>query len=366
MKNVSLTRIMSVLAAIIVFVAPVRSQQSVEDLMASGSGLLKNGSYTEAAGIFRKVVSMEPRNFEAQYNLAFAYLQSERYDKAVAEFNKALSLEPKNADCWANIGFAYERLGKTQKAADAISRSVELNPNNVEARMNLAAMYENANAFDKAIAHYEAVIKIDGSRSDAYNGVARCLSDKGNVPGAKKYLQEAISKDANNAEAHWLMANILWKKENNAVEAFKEYRTSITLDPNSQVFYENMALLQEEMGNKEDAIETWKKYLIYLNEAIKKEEVQKRIDKLERGETPGATPKSEAKINRDKSSQESAERMNALKSELRNDKKSDAKRLETQPVDIGSDIANISKDTSNAIDLRKEAKRKAESKKESQ
>jgi tetratricopeptide (TPR) repeat protein len=365
MKKTTFLTTISALMVYCVLALPAFGQGSVEELMNSGAALLKNGAYTEAIGTFKKVLGMEPRNFEAQYNLAFAYMQAERYDKAVTEFKKALGMEPRNAECWANIGFVYERQGKTNMAADAIAHSVELNPNNVEARINLAGMYENANAWDKAIAQYEAAIRTDGSRGDAYCGVARCMTDKGNVAGAKKYLTEAIAHDANNAEAHWLLGNIAWKKESKPAEALKEYQISIRLDPNSQVFYENLAKLQEEMGEKEDAIATWKKFLIYLNEAIKKEEVQNHIDRLERGEsTTVSTQKADSKAAREQSSQENAERMKALKNELRNDNKPEAKRIETQPVDIGADLNK--KDTTSVLDLRKEAKKKAEAKKEAQ
>jgi tetratricopeptide (TPR) repeat protein len=358
MKTTKLMCIMSVLAAAFVLVMPARSQNSVEELMASGDNLLKNGAYTEAISVFRQVVAKEPRNFEAQANLAFAYLQAERYDKAVAEYNRAISLDPRNADCWANIGFAYEKLGKSGKAADAISRSVELNPSNVDARMNLAAMYENAGAYDKAIAHYEAAIRTDGKRGEAYSGVARCLTEKGNVAGAKKYCQEAIAADPNNADAHWQLGNILWKKENNKAEALKEYQISVKLDENSQVFYDNLGLLQEEMGKKEDAIATYKKYLIYLNEAMKKEEVQRRIDKLENGEAV-STGKADAKANREKASEQNEAQMQQLKSDLHRGSTGEAKHIDAQPVDVGSDIDNISKDTTQGLDLRKEAKKKA-------
>jgi tetratricopeptide (TPR) repeat protein len=364
MNKSTIVSIMSALVFTIALAMPAFSEGSVEELMASGNALLKNGAYTEAIGTFRKVVSMEPRNFEAQYNLAFAYLQAERYDKSVAEFKRALSLDPKNAESWANIGFAYERLGKTSMAADAINRSVELNPNNVEARMNLAGMYENANAFDKAIAQYEAAIRTDGSRGDAYCGVARCMTSKGNIAGAKKYLSEAIAKDVNNADAHWQMGNILWKKENKQADALKEYEISVRLDPNSQVFYENLAKLQEEMGKKDDALATWKKYLIYLNEAIKKEEVRSHIDKLERGETTAGTQKADSKAARQQASEDNSARMQELKNELRKDNKPEAKRIETQPVDVGSDLNT--KDTTAVLDIRKEAKKKAEAKKEAQ
>ncbi len=358
MKKSAVISIMSVLAVAIIFVFPARSQNSVEELMANGNNLLKNGAYTEAISVFRQVLGKEPRNFEAQANLAFAYLEAERYDKAVVEYNKAISLDSRNAECWANIGFAYERLGKTGKAADAIARSVELNPSNIEARMNLAAMYENAGAFDKAVAQYEAAIRTDGSKGAAYCGVARCLTEKGNIAGAKKYCQEGIAADPRNAEAHWQLGNILWKKENNQAEALKEYQKSVTIDENSQVFYENLALLQEDMGKKQDALATWKKYLIYLNEAIKKEEVQRRIDRIENGE-PTSTGKADTKANRDKASEQNEAQMQQLKSDLHRDGKGEAKQLDVKPMDIGSDLDKLGTDTAQGMDFKKEAKKKA-------
>jgi tetratricopeptide (TPR) repeat protein len=362
MKKATFVFIMSVIYAALFLVVPAQGQNSVEEIMSSGNNLLRNGAYAEAASAFKQVLSKEPRNFEAQANLAFAYLQAERYDKAVAEYKRAISLDPKNAECWANIGFAYEKLGRSGDAANAINRSVELNPSNVEARMNLAAMYENSGAFDKAIAHYEAAIRTDAKRGDAYSGVARCMTEKGNIAGAKKYCQEAIATDPNNADAHWQLGNILWKKENKQAEALKEYEISVKLDENSQVFYENLALLQEEMGKKDIALATWKKYLIYLNEAIKKEEVQKRIDKLENGEAVSSSGKADAKANREKASQANEEHMQQMKSDLRRDSKTDAKRLDTKSVDVGSDFDKIGKDTGEGLDLRKEAKKKSETK----
>ena len=104
MNKSTLVSIMSALIVTGVLALPAFSQGSVEELMASGGALLKNGAYTEAIGTFRKVLGKEPRNFEAQYNLAFAYLQAERYDKAVTEFKRAISFEPGNAECWVRIG----------------------------------------------------------------------------------------------------------------------------------------------------------------------------------------------------------------------------------------------------------------------
>jgi len=366
MKKSTITGIIALLSATFLYVVPAQSQSSVEDLMSSGNSLLQSGSYTEAAGVFRKVLSMEPRNFEAQANLAFSYLQSDRYDKAVAEYNKALGMSPRNADCWANLGFAYERLGKTGKAADAIAKSIELNPNNIDGRMNLAAMLENQNSWDKALSHYQEIIRMDGKKSEAYCGVARCYMAKNNIPGAKKALTEAFAANETDGEPHWQMGNILWRKENNQADALKEYQLAVKLDQNSQVFYENLALLYEDLGKKDEAMATWKTFLIYADEAIKKDDIKRHIERLEKGETSSGAPKVDAKASREQASENDAARMQQLQSELRKDKAPDAKRIDTKPIDVGNDMDNLSQDTSHAVNFREEAKKKAAAKKDNQ
>jgi len=332
--------------------------QSVEELMSQGNGLLSNGAYGEAITVFRKVISREPRNFEAQSNLAFSYLQSERYQNAITEYNKAISLEPRNALCWQNLGFAYDKLGKRSKAVEAIYRSIELDPSNIDGRMNLAAFHEDAKQYDKAIAQYEAVIKIDGShRGEAYSNLSRCLLEKGNVAGAKKYLNDALTTNPNNAEAHWQLGNILWKKENKREEALKEYKTATTLEPNSSDFYQNYALLLEDMNKKEDAIAVWKSAMIYINEALKKEEIQARIDKLEKGESVAPTTQ-DKKVAREESDKRSKEEMENLRKDLRKDK-AETKRIDAPPPDVTGDIDDLKKNQGEDLDLRKAAKQKA-------
>jgi tetratricopeptide (TPR) repeat protein len=332
--------------------------QAVEELMSQGSGLLSNGAYNEAITVFRKVVSREPRNFEAQSNLAFAYLQSERYANAITEYSKAIALEPRNALCWQNRGYAYEKLGKRSKAIEDIYRSIELDPNNIDGRMNLAAFNEDAKQYDKAIAQYEAVIKIDGAhRQEAYSNVSRCLLEKGNTAGAKKYLHDALATNPNNANAHWQLGNILWKKENKREDALKEYETATSLEPNSSDYYQNYALLLEDLNHKEDAIAVWKKAMIYINEALKKEEIQARIDKLEKGESVAPTTQ-DKKLAREESNKRTKEDMEKLQSDLRKDKGS-TKRIDAPPPDVTGDIDDLKKEKEPDLDLRKAAKDKA-------
>ena len=344
--------------AIVLFFSNVQSQ-SVEELMSQGNGLLSNGAYNEAVTVFKKVLSREPSNFEAQSNLAYAYLQSERYQKAINEYTKAISMSPRTALCWQNRGYAYDKLGKRNKAMEDIYHSIQLNPNNMSARMNLAAFHEEAKQYDRAIAEYESVIKIDGAHhGEAYTNAARCMLEKGKVAGAKKYLNDAIAINSNNAEAHYQLGNIYWKKEKKTEDALKEYKTATILEPNNASYYENWALLLEDLNRKEEAIATWKNCMIYLNEALKKDEIQARIDRLERGESLVQTS-ADKKAAREESDKKTAEEMERLKSDLRKDKVEANRRIDSPPPDVMGDIADINKESGEELDLRQAAKEKA-------
>jgi tetratricopeptide (TPR) repeat protein len=333
--------------------------QSVEELMSQGNGLLSNGAYNEAITVFRKVVSKEPSNFEAQSNLAFAYLSGGRYPNAVTEYKKALGLNPKSALCWENLGFAYEKLGKRNYAIEAIHKSIELDPSNIDARMNMAAFYEDAKMYDKAVSEYEAVIHIDGQHhGEAYSNIARCMLEKGNVAGAKKYLNDAIVTNPANADAHWQLGNIYWKKEGKKEDALNEYKTAVSIESSTPDFYENYALLLEDLNKRDEAIEIWKKAMIYINEALKKEEIQARIDRLEKGEAVSASgiDKKQAREDSDKKAKESLEK---LQQDMRGKSSSEVKRIDAPPPDVIGDLDDLNKDQTQDLDLRNAAKKKA-------
>lgn len=330
--------------------------QSVEALMGTGQDLLQNGAYDQAATKFRQVLSQDPNHFEAQHNLAFAYLQMRRYSDAVREFKKAIGLNGRNPETWANIAVAYESLGKRSEAVDALNRSVELNPGNIPSRMNLATMYVNDGQHARAIAQYKQVIAMDAHQVEAYVNLARCYVSTGNIAEARKALQQAVTNEPQNAAAHYELGSIYWKKDNDTEKALKEFRLAVSLEKNSQEFYENLGLLLQELGKKDEALEVWRTYMIYLDDALRKEKIQKRIDKLEIGDKPeeqaGAGSAAPA-VDRD-------EQTKQLRQDLRaGEGRRESQVMQTTPVDITGDLEDLQKDSGKKMDLKEEAKKKA-------
>ena len=341
---------------VLLLLAGIRIQaQSIEELMAKGQQLLERGAFSEAVSAFRGVVSREPDNFEAQFNLAFAYLQWGRNSNAIQEFKRALSYQPNNSEIWSNLAICYENLGQSDQAIGALYKAVQYNPSNITARVNLAAMYHNANQYGKAIAQYKEVIQMDGTNEEALTNLAKCLTSTGKFAEAKNYLMQAVAANPNNGMARWELGNIYTKHEKNNDKAINEYKLAITADPSQPAFYESLASAYETKGDKAKAIETLKSSLIYIDDALQKEKMQDRIDRLELGDAPkGGKEDGGAKLT-------TKSQIADLQKELRKKDKNETKQLDTKPVDIMGDFndLNTTEEEENPLDLKAAAKKKS-------
>lgn len=330
--------------------------QSSESLMRTGIQLLKNGAFDQAVSKFRKIISRNPNDFEAQFNLGYAYLGWQRNSAAVKELLKAIKLNSKSAEAWSSLAMAYDNLGQPGKAMNALYQAVENNPQNIQARINLASVYAKKGRVKNAIEQYKQVIQVDGTNLDAHINIANCLITLNRQKEAKYYLESAITNNPDNPIPYYELGNILWKKEKNANEAIKNYKKAILIQPNSQIFYENLGFLLEDQWEKSkdnkmriEAIKLWKKSLIYLDDAFKKENIRKRLVLLEEGKTPSGASTSEELFGNETAYKENFEKLRNEMRQNKNKKATTFKKINVNSYDVGSDLADLENDTTNSF-----------------
>jgi tetratricopeptide (TPR) repeat protein len=339
----------------------VMAQQSVESLMNNGQELIQRGAYSQAVTAFKKALMLEPGYFEAQFNLGFAYLQWGNNNQAVVELKKAIKLNMKSSEAWSNLAIAYDNLNRSNDAISALAQAVNYDPENMTARMNLAAMYANAKRNKEALAQYRKMSEIEPANIEISSNLARCLVATGAADEAKEILKKVIAADSTKAGPHAELGDIYWKKDNDIDKAVIEFKTAISLEPANPEHYQDLASAFESKGQKKEAIEVWKKAVVYIDDALNKEKVKDRIDRLEKSMVttpgfrgaPGGTSFTE-------------EKTKDLERELRADKtKKETKRIDAPPpVDVSSDLDEVSADTGE-FDLAKEAKKRAQDRKSS-
>ncbi|MDQ6971564.1 MAG: tetratricopeptide repeat protein, partial [Mariprofundaceae bacterium] len=92
---------------------------------AVGTQLMRLKRYQQAAVIFAKVLEMNPKYHNANYNLGSCLEQLGKDNEALQAFYKEKTVNPQDADADYRIGRLLLRAGQPQKALDAINRHIK-------------------------------------------------------------------------------------------------------------------------------------------------------------------------------------------------------------------------------------------------
>ncbi len=259
--------------------------RTIDELMQEGRNLLNNGAYQQAAVRLKKVVSRMPGNFEARFNLGLAYLSMGNSSDALHQFEQAAGIRPRNAEVWSNLGVAYKQVGYTQKAINAFSRAIRLNPEKMTARINMAAVYEEQGRISQAIRQLKDILQIDPGNITVLMDLAELMQQQDRPKYAKQYLEQALNYDAQNAVAYYKLGNIYWEHYEELEKAAAQYRRAIDIRPDEAEFYYRLGMVLENMEKTDEALDVYTNAISYVDDALKRERIQNRIDIINKGES---------------------------------------------------------------------------------
>ena len=89
--------------------------KNIEDPLKNCISLFQEGKLEEAEEIYKKVLGIDPNNFNAIVNLGNIYGTTGMFDKAVEYFERALAFNPGNPELLTRLEVAKKDL-KEQKA----------------------------------------------------------------------------------------------------------------------------------------------------------------------------------------------------------------------------------------------------------
>jgi DNA-binding transcriptional MerR regulator len=99
------------------------------DLYVRGSQLDEDPlTLDEAEKLYRKALSLDGAQPEAQYNLGYVMLERGRPGEAVEFFQGAIASDPQFADAYFNLAMAYEQAGDAPRARPCWRKYLEIEP----------------------------------------------------------------------------------------------------------------------------------------------------------------------------------------------------------------------------------------------
>lgn len=85
--------------------------------------------YEKAKEVFERIITLEPDNYRAHYNLGIAFFNLEDINNAKNSFERALKIKPDYKYCFYNLGLIYEEVEKFDKALEYYEKALEIDHN---------------------------------------------------------------------------------------------------------------------------------------------------------------------------------------------------------------------------------------------
>jgi len=139
-----------------------------DSLLRSAMGLEREGKVVEAGRLYREFLQVNPRHFQALYQLANLDFAGGRYDAAEKHFAEAAKINSHSADVHFAHGCALQRLNRHAAAAAAFDKALALDGRHGDAQINRAVAFVELKRYSDAIASLESAIAILPRRADLW------------------------------------------------------------------------------------------------------------------------------------------------------------------------------------------------------
>jgi tetratricopeptide (TPR) repeat protein len=164
------------------------------------------------------------------------FIQKKDYASAEPLLRKVVSNDPSNYAAWFDLGFAENGLGKPDDAIAAYRKSVAAKPDVFESNLNLGlqlakAGRPDAEEFLRAATRLKPTSNVAEAQARAWLSLAHVLEPTKPDEAIAAYRQAALL-EPNDPEPH-LSAGLLLEKQEKLSAAEREYKLALALNPPS-------------------------------------------------------------------------------------------------------------------------------------
>ncbi len=186
-------------------------------------------------------------------------------DEALRRYREALRLSDRYAPTHMALAGIYMKLGQDDKALDELERAAELAPDDAFVLGQLGRMYLNKDEHDKAVNVLERAKKADAQDADVryWLGASYYYRSFDDANNAVVELEKAAQLAPNEAEVQFYlgMAYVRRDDDGDAQLAIRALQKAVQLNPNYVEAYYYLGQLHLSQGQRESAVEAWRRYV---------------------------------------------------------------------------------------------------------
>jgi tetratricopeptide (TPR) repeat protein len=208
--------------------------------MLSGVEFAKSpGGRDRAIGLMREAIAIDPKFWEAHYDLGILLAQTGDLAGAEPSLEQAAKLAPDSEEIATALGQIRRRRGENRKAADGLQLFVEQHPDAKEARALYVVALRDSGQIDAAIAQARESLRRKAGDATALSDLALAELAKGERDSAELLVKEALASNKDSAVAHRTAGLVALAKGDDAA-AFGSFVKASQLDPKDTTARLNM------------------------------------------------------------------------------------------------------------------------------
>jgi putative PEP-CTERM system TPR-repeat lipoprotein len=230
------------------FVCLVSCQgQSKEELVREGNQLMKKNNPLGAVVYFRNALEKDPNYIEARYQLAQAYLETDKLDQAKTELNKVYLQNPDNGDVLLDLSMVSLTQDDFPEAERWLGEYLDKHAKSSRSQYYLGVLSQHKGDTLAAERFFMEAIDLDEQYTDAAGGLARLYMIEGRTEKALNVLNKAISAAPENKALYRMLATVETRLGNTDA-ALDAYEKIIEIDPDDVGAYFFAGILSFDEG----------------------------------------------------------------------------------------------------------------------
>ncbi|WP_454871488.1 tetratricopeptide repeat protein [Paraburkholderia xenovorans] len=239
---------------------PVNLPQRLDPMLRQAVALQQNGAFVEAEELYREILELKPRHFDALQLLGALALQAGRLQEGVELLRKALAVNAKLAPIHSNLAYALNALQRFDEALASAERALALQPKFPDALNNRGNAQAGLNRPLDALASFDRAIALMPDFAQAWNNRACVLRDLGRPADALASCDHALALQPAYPDA-WSNRGNAFSDLNQPEEAERSYRRALELAPAFADAWNNLGLAQIDLNQHAQALSSYERAL---------------------------------------------------------------------------------------------------------
>lgn len=166
------------------------------DKFEKAMNFINRGELENAKNVFEEIVSADPTNADALYDLGMCFTDLDQPEKAIAILEQCLKYNPDYSNAYVALGFAYSKLGDFDNAKKNFIAGLKFDPKNSYALRNLGGLFGGMDDYEKSLYYLTKAYEINPSDPNTVYGLGYTYDLLGNSENADKYYKEVLKLDA--------------------------------------------------------------------------------------------------------------------------------------------------------------------------